>query len=60
MLKLSHAELSQPAVVKIQEFLKERLQRLRIQNDDPECSPLVRGRIAELKTLDKQLFTRKP
>lgn len=52
---LSEHELAQPAVVKIKEYLQKRLDKHRIENDHINSDPLLRGRIAELKSLQKNL-----
>ncbi|PHS09401.1 MAG: hypothetical protein COA78_12125 [Blastopirellula sp.] len=52
---LSEHELAQPAVVKIITYMEERLDKHRKGNDHINACPLLRGRIAELKSLQKNL-----
>jgi len=50
---LNQHERNHQTVNKIVAMLEERLNKFRIMNDDPDANQLLRGRIAEIKTLLK-------
>lgn len=52
--KLEQSDLISPTWIRLQGFLKDRLDVLRLQNDhdsDPQVTAKIRGRIAEIKAL---------
>lgn len=53
--KITEYELAQTGLVTVLNFLHERLADHRLANDNPNADPLLRGRIAEIKFLFKQL-----
>ena len=52
---LNDYELSQPGVQKILDWFHSRLNLHRVKNDDLDASPLLRGRIAEIKDFHKAI-----
>jgi len=57
MSLLSEHELSHPSVIKIKELLEQRLNKYRIKNDQFNADQSTRGRIAEIKSLQKIIYT---
>ena len=58
-LELSDYEKQEPGAKKITEYFEKRLEYLRVQNDSFDAKPDVRGRIAEIKTLQLKLNPKK-
>ena len=52
---LNEQELMQPCVMKIVKYFEERLAKLRIDNDPLDAPLSIRGRIAEIKSFQKNL-----
>jgi hypothetical protein len=56
---MTEYELQQPGMVKLIKYLDDRLQMLRIKNDNYKADRSTRGRIAEIKDLKKALYPTK-
>ena len=54
-LEISDYELHQPGVIKLMEFMEDRLVKHRLANDSYDADPSLRGRIAEIKYIFKML-----
>ena len=58
-LELTDYEKQEPGVKKIIDYFNGRIEALRMQNDSFDAKPDVRGRIAEIKTLQLKLNPKK-
>lgn len=56
---LSEYELTQPGVQKIIDWFNTRLDKHRVDNDHLNASPLLRGRIAEIKDFNSAIDPKK-